>query len=84
MEQVKEISIKEPSIELCKLLKLGDLVNSGGQAKALIVEGRVRVNGVVETRKGKQIVSGDVVECAGKKISVTTSPRSPDTKSQVG
>ncbi len=71
MEQVKAISIKEPSIELCKLLKLGNMVNSGGEAKILIGEGRVTVNNAVETRKGKQIVPGDTVECNGKKIRVT-------------
>ena len=70
MEDVKEIRISEKTIELCKLLKLGNMVNSGGQAKTLIAEGRVTVNGAVETRKGKQIVAGDVIELEGNKFRV--------------
>ena len=49
-------------IKLSALLKAADIADSGGQAKTLIQEGAVRVNGVVETRRGKKIRAGDVVE----------------------
>jgi len=66
--QVVEI-IKEP-LELYKILKIGNLVQSGGEAKYVISEKLVRVNGVVETRKGNKIISGDVVEFNDIKLQV--------------
>lgn len=58
--RVVEIS-REP-IELYKILKFEGMVTSGGEAKAVIAERLVSVNGVVETRKSKKIVTGDVIE----------------------
>ena len=58
---VKEIEISAEPVELYKVLKLADLVASGGEAKHVIVQGLVRVNGVVETRKRKKIFAGDIV-----------------------
>ncbi|MBL0715989.1 MAG: RNA-binding S4 domain-containing protein [Desulfosarcina sp.] len=55
---------KEPG-ELYKILKFENLVQSGGEAKYVIAQGRVRVNGELETRKRKKIVSGDLIEFAG-------------------
>ncbi|HDH34561.1 MAG TPA: RNA-binding S4 domain-containing protein, partial [Nitrospirae bacterium] len=46
------------------------MAESGGEAKAVISEGQVLVNGKVETRKRKQIVSGDIVEFRNEKIRV--------------
>ena len=48
-------------IALCDLLKLAGLVESGGQAKALIAEGQVLRNGAVETRKTAKIKDGEVI-----------------------
>jgi ribosome-associated protein len=59
---MKEIEISEAPIALYQLLKFENLVSSGGEAKYVISEGRVKVNGAVETRKRKKIFSGDVVE----------------------
>ena len=52
--------IKEP-VELYKILKFEGMVASGGEAKMVIAEGEVLVNGKVETRKRKKIVSGDTI-----------------------
>jgi ribosome-associated protein len=52
---------KEP-VELYKILKFEGLVGSGGEAKLVIADGLVLVNGVVETRKRKKIVCGDIIE----------------------
>ncbi len=59
---MREIEISEEPIELYKILKFENWVASGGEAKQVISEGHVRVNGRVETRKRKKIFSGDVVE----------------------
>ena len=58
--RVVEIS-REP-VELYKILKFEGMVASGGEAKLVISEGKVMVNGKVETRKRKKIVAGDSIE----------------------
>ena len=67
---MREIEISEEPIELYKILKIENMVASGGEAKYVISEGRVIVNGKVETRKRKKIFSGDIVEFGEKKIRV--------------
>ncbi len=59
---MREIVISKEPIELFKILKLESMVSSGGEAKSAIAEGQVLVNGKVETRKRKKIMSGDIVE----------------------
>ncbi|XOF32835.1 MAG: RNA-binding S4 domain-containing protein [Candidatus Electrothrix sp. YB6] len=63
-------AIRGPYIELYKLLKREDVAASGGEAKAMISEGLIRVNGEVETRKRKKIVARDTVEYHGGRITV--------------
>ena len=67
---MRESEIIEEPIELYKILKFENMVNSGGEAKFVISEGLVMVNGKVETRKRKKIFSGDVVEFGEEKICV--------------
>lgn len=57
-------------IELYKILKIEGLSSSGGEAKAVIAEGQVLVNGAVETQKRKKIVVSDVVEFSGEVIHI--------------
>jgi ribosome-associated protein len=57
-------------IALCDLLKLTGLADSGGQAKALIAAGEVRVDGQVETRKTAKIRAGQWVEFRGNRIQI--------------
>ena len=59
---MREIEIRQPPIELYKLLKLEGLAASGGEAKSIIANGLVRLNGQIETRKRKKVLAGDVVE----------------------
>lgn len=59
---MKTVEITKEPVELYKLLKFEGLVASGGEAKFLIAEGNVRVNGQIETRKRKKLVSGDIIE----------------------
>ena len=65
-----KISIKGPTIRLGQLLKLANVIDQGADAKAVLVDGAVRVNGSVETRRGRQLVSGDVVELADVAVAV--------------
>ncbi|NCD33768.1 MAG: RNA-binding S4 domain-containing protein [Spartobacteria bacterium] len=58
---MKIFTISAEPIELYKILKIENLVASGGEAKFVISEGLVRVNGEVETRKRKKILSGDII-----------------------
>ncbi len=67
-KNVRTIVIEKPPIELSKLLKCAELAGSGGEAKYAIREGHVRVNGVVETRKGKKLVAGDEVSLGGESV----------------
>ena len=67
---MRELEIEEEPIELYKILKFENMVDSGGEAKYVISEGRVAVNGKVETRKRKKIFSGDIVEFENQKIRI--------------
>jgi|TARA_B100000497_G_scaffold4378_1_gene4504 ribosome-associated protein len=61
---VIEVVINREPVELYKVLKFEGLVGSGGEAKLVVDNGLVRLNGEVETRKRKKVVSGDVIEFA--------------------
>ncbi len=62
------VVLKKQPVELCKILKFENLVMSGGEAKYVISQGMVMVNGRVETRKRKKILAGDIIEFNGQKI----------------
>jgi len=63
-------TLKDDYIELYKLLKVLDLVDSGAQAKQLVAEGHVRRNGEVELRKRAKILADEVIEIADVSITV--------------
>ena len=63
-------TLMDEYIELFKLLKVLDLVDSGANAKFLIADGYVLRNGEVETRKRAKIRKGDIIEVADAKISI--------------
>ena len=65
-------------IELDKLLKRENLAASGGEARYLISQGLVQVNGVVETRKRKKLYAGDVATYNGVAIRVAVQLSSAD------
>lgn len=60
-------------IELCNLLKLAGIANSGGQGKLMVSDGIVIVDGNIELRRTAKIRVGQVVECMGHKIKVIES-----------
>ncbi len=62
---MKTVKIETPFIKLDSLLKLADLVASGGEAKMFIQNGWVKVNGEVCTQRGKKLYPGDTAEIQG-------------------
>ncbi|MCB1699774.1 MAG: RNA-binding S4 domain-containing protein [Pseudomonadales bacterium] len=58
----RDVEITREPVELYKILKFEGLVASGGEAKNVIANGQVRVNGETEHRKRRKIVSGDTIE----------------------
>lgn len=68
---MKTITITTEFIKLQDLLKLANLVSSGGEAKARIQSGETRVNGEVCTQRGKKIRPGDSVSFAGAELAVS-------------
>src|SRR5690606_34905120 len=62
----EKVSIRGTEIDLGQFLKLSRAVNTGGEGKSLIQQGAVRVNGEIETRRGRRLHEGDVVRLAGR------------------
>ena len=58
---MNDVQIEDESIKLGQFLKLANLVESGSEAKQVLAGGVVRVNGDIETRRGRQLKRGDVV-----------------------
>lgn len=59
---MRVVEITREPVELYKILKFEGMVASGGEAKLVIADGLVLLNGNIETRKRKKIVSGDIIE----------------------
>ncbi len=66
----RTITVRAEPIELCQLLKFAGLADNGGAAKAIISEGQVLLNGVVETQKRKKVMGGDRVTLGDETIVV--------------
>ena len=66
-----EFAVREDFVELCQLLKLTGLANSGGQGQLMVADGMVRVDGKREQRKRAKIRPGQVVECFDARIVIT-------------
>ena len=62
------IELNQQPVELCKLLKIANLVSGGGEAKVVISEGYVLLNGEVEYQKRKKIYHQDVIEFNGEVV----------------
>ncbi|WHU50099.1 RNA-binding S4 domain-containing protein [Gordonia sp. L191] len=67
-----DVAISDQVIRLGQFLKLANLIDSGAEAKEVIADGLVCVNGDVETRRGRQLVVGDVVELGGQSARVSS------------
>lgn len=65
-QSINEIFLTKEPVELFKILKFEGLAATGGEAKIFIANGLVSVNGEVETRKSRKMVSGDTILFAGE------------------
>jgi ribosome-associated protein len=66
-----DVEVGQRGIRLGQLLKLANLVETGGAARGLLESGEVRVNGEVETRRGRQLGVGDVIQCGKERVTLT-------------
>jgi ribosome-associated protein len=69
---MREVTIRDEVIRLGQLLKLAGIADSGTDAKELLADGAVRVNGEPETRRGRQLRAGDVVDADGDRLVIRT------------
>jgi ribosome-associated protein len=67
---MRNVFVTTEPVELYKILKFEGLADNGGEAKAVIEQGLVSVNGEIETRKRRQIVSGDTIEFATQTLRI--------------
>ena len=67
---MEAVVISDNFIKLGQLLKLANMVSSGVEAKIVIQNGEVKVNGEIDTRRGKKIYPNDVVEYKGQQVTV--------------
>ena len=83
---MKKVEITKEPVELYKILKFEGLANTGGEAKLLINDRQVTVNGQVETRRRKKIVDSDVIEFRGEtlKIQLVSTNEKPEQGAPVG
>lgn len=70
------VTISYQPIELCKLLKIANMVSGGGEAKIVISEGYVQLNGEVEFQKRKKVYNNDIIEFDGDVVQVACSSTS--------
>ena len=67
---MNQIKIKDDYIKLGQALKLAGMVGSGVEAKIVIQDGQVLVNGEVELQRGKKLYSGDIFSCNGEEAQI--------------
>ena len=64
------VMIRDEFIKLGQALKLAGLVSSGVEAKIAVQDGLVKVNGEVDVRRGRKLISGDIVEYDGSQFKI--------------
>ena len=74
MRDTIEVPIRDEMIRLGQLLKLAGVVDDGAQARTLIEDGAVSVDGEVDRRRGRQVRPGSTVELGETRIRVTSGP----------
>ena len=67
---MNEFKIKDDHIKLGQVLKAAGLVGSGVGAKIVIQEGQVKVDGEVDTRRGRKLFGGEIVSFEGEEIRI--------------
>lgn len=72
---MRDVEIRDESIRLGQFLKLAGFIDSGADAKGLIADGEVSVNGAVEVRRGRQLRHGDTVTVGADSVRLVSSAR---------
>lgn len=67
---METIKLREEFIKLGQALKAAGLVENGVEAKIVITDGLVKVNGEIETRRGRKLYEGDIVSFEGQEINI--------------
>ena len=67
---MKDIKLRDEYIKLGQAIKAADLVSDGVEAKIVIQDGQVKVNGSVDTRRGRKLYDGDMVIFKGEEIKI--------------
>lgn len=70
--ETTEFKLRGDFVALCDLLKLAGIADSGGRGKAMVTEGLVKVDGVLETRKTAKIRAGQTVTCGEHSIQIVS------------
>ena len=73
---MKQVQIKDEFIRLGQALKLAGIAQSGVDAKYMIEDGNVKVNGEPEIRRGRKLRDGDVVEAEGTSFTISSPMKS--------
>ena len=73
-----KVDISKEPVELYKILKFEGLTTTGGEAKLLIDDGQVTVNGEVERRRRRKMLSGDIIGFRGEEILLTLAAADSD------
>ena len=69
-DDTQDVPVREDTIRLGQFLKLADVIDNGAEVKPLMIQGLVSVNGETETRRGRQLVEGDVVTLGEESVRV--------------
>jgi ribosome-associated protein len=72
-DEIYDVPIRDEMIRLGQLLKLASLAEDGTEAKELIENGLVKVNGEIETRRGRQLHEGDTISVNRQTVRITRS-----------
>lgn len=67
---MKEIKINSEFIKLDQFLKWAEVSSTGGESKALIIDGKIKVNNAVEFARGKKLREGDIIEVLGEQFKI--------------
>ena len=71
IKKTTKITITTEYITLGQFLKLADIIESGGEAKAFLAENEVKVDSVVDNRRGRKLRGGEIVEVLGQRFEIT-------------
>ena len=70
VKKTTEISIYSDYITLGQFLKLADLIQTGGEAKQFLAEHEIKIDGVIDNRRGRKLRGGEIVEVLGRKYEI--------------